>query len=483
MTRKPDRREFLSLVTAGAAAGCCGSIVPGERVEGAAPGTVPLAAACQTNHILVHYKEPFDYGVMQGAKITDETFVSKNQDLPTCFFADQTRMRWALHHMSVLQRTQRIARSAEVLGFTYQPLTLDAVTVESAQGEEISVSEWLARTSTDGFIVVYLSDKQRPVVATEQYFNGLAPTTLHHLWSMSKSLSVGLVAMALDQGKLRRTDKIGSILPELAKCGLADATLDDVLNMASGVKNFVGPTWTFDGMVSFAMRGLNVASGFLESNDEDTMRSALGCMGFIATTEKEQGRGHGAGFDYKDIDSRTAIAAAERVLGRPFHELFTDLIWSKIGAEHDAYICCDRYGSALTPLGFSATLRDCARWGLMHLPEAGRPVLPEAFVRELVNPHPAFLSPAARQLDTVPQATLENGGYRDQYWIYPKGPGGGFAAGGWMGQQIHVYPSLNVVIVQLATLWPDNYPQIVPDGPAFVRVAEFVSKAYREQGI
>jgi CubicO group peptidase (beta-lactamase class C family) len=234
-------------------------------------------------------------------------------------------------------------------------------------------------------------------------------------------------------------------------------------------------------MVDFAMKGLNAASGFLEYNGMDPAVPQMGCMKFIATTEKDHG--HGIGFDYKDVDSRTVVAAAESVLEGAFHELFTDLVWSKIGAEHDAYICCDCYGRAMTPFGFSATLRDCVRWGLIHLPHSGRSVLPQDFVANLVNPHPTFSSPSSKKLDTVPQATLENGGYRDQYWIYPKGPGGGFAAGGWMGQQIRIYPSLDVVIVQLATLWPDNYPEIVPDGPAFLRVAEFVSKTYRDQGI
>ncbi|MHB8952094.1 MAG: serine hydrolase [Pirellulaceae bacterium] len=432
---------------------------------------------------MMHFKEPFDYGVMQGLKITDGAYVSTNQDLPTSFFADQKRMRWALHHMSVLQRTQRIARSGETLPFAYDTLPIDNVTVNTTQGESITVSEWLARTSTDGFIALYLSDEQGPVVATEQYFNGLTPNKLHHLWSMSKSLSVGLVAIAMEQGLLHRTDRVRDVVPELAACGISDATLDDVLNMASAVKNFVGPEWTFDGMVDFAMRGMNVASGFLESKDEDKSTSRLGCMGYIASTEKEQGREHGAGFDYKDVDSRTAVAAAERALGGPFHELFTDRIWSKIGAEHDAYVCCDRYGSALTPLGISATLRDCARWGLMHLPNSDRTILPRAFIGELVNSHPGFHSSAARKMDTVPQATVERGGYRDQYWIYPKGRGGGFGAGGWMGQQIRIFPSLRVVVVQLATLWPDNYASLVSDGPAFLRVAEFVSRAYEEEGL
>jgi hypothetical protein len=69
---------------------------------------------------------------------------------------------------------------------------VEGVMVKSTQGEDIAVPEWLSRTSSDGFIAVYLSDEQGPIVATEQYFNGLTPTRLHHLWSMSKSISVGL---------------------------------------------------------------------------------------------------------------------------------------------------------------------------------------------------------------------------------------------------------------------------------------------------
>ena len=52
-----------------------------------------------------------------------------------------------------------------------------------------------------------------------------------------------------------------------------------------------------------------------------------------------------------------------------------------------------------------------------------------------------------------------------------------------MGQQIRIFPTLHVVIVQLATLWPDNYAKLVPDGPAFFEVAKYVSKAYRDEGL
>ena len=58
-----------------------------------------------------------------------------------------------------------------------------------------------------------------------------------------------------------------------------------------------------------------------------------------------------------------------------------------------------------------------------------------------------------------------------------------FAAQGWMGQRIHILPAFNVVIVQFATLWPDDYAELVPDGAAFARLAEYIATTYRKQGL
>ncbi len=42
-------------------------------------------------------------------------------------------------------------------------------------------------------------------------------------------------------------------------------------------------------------------------------------------------------------------------------------IWSKLGAEHDAYITVDRAYMAIATGGFNTTLRDAARFGRMIL--------------------------------------------------------------------------------------------------------------------
>ena len=266
--------------------------------------------------------------------------------------------------------------------------------------------------------------------------------------------------------------EIGRIVPDLAKAGVGDATVDDVLSMASGAKCFVGDKWSREGLVEFAMNGF-CSAGFLEGKDRDL--NNLGYFQFLQAVKKDPEREHGTAFDYKGVDTQAAVVAAEVAFGRPFHELLSELVWSKIGAEHDARICCDHYGCSLAPFGISATQRDCARWGLIHLPRHKEKTLPTRFVERLTESHSGYASEHARKISPHPH------GYRDQYWVYPSGPDGGFYAGGWMGQRIHMFPSLSVVIVQSATLWPDNYRDVIKDGPAFHTIAKYVAKAYERQ--
>ena len=50
-----------------------------------------------------------------------------------------------------------------------------------------------------------------------------------------------------------------------------------------------------------------------------------------------------------------------------FADAMSRLLWSRIGAEHDAEITVDRHGNALSDGGISVTLRDLARFGQLYL--------------------------------------------------------------------------------------------------------------------
>ncbi|HET9694359.1 MAG TPA: 6-aminohexanoate hydrolase, partial [Steroidobacteraceae bacterium] len=122
-------------------------------------------------------------------------------------------------------------------------------------------------------------------------------------------------------------------------------------------------------------------------------------------------------------------------------------LWSRLGAEGDAFIALDRAGNATVAGGFNARLRDLARFGeMMRLGGKfnGRQVVPAAVVERIRQ---------GADRDAFAQAgfsTLAGWSYRDQWWI-AHDDHGVFMARGIHGQAIYVDPKAEVVIARFAS--------------------------------
>ena len=57
----------------------------------------------------------------------------------------------------------------------------------------------------------------------------------------------------------------------------------------------------------------------------------------------------------------------ERATGRRYPDILEDELWSRIGAEHDAFVTVDESGFASANGGVSVSLRDLARFGHLVL--------------------------------------------------------------------------------------------------------------------
>ena len=100
---------------------------------------------------------------------------------------------------------------------------------------------------------------------------------------------------------------------------------------------------------------------------------------------------HGGQFEYRSILIDVLAWIAEEVTGERFADLFSRLVWSQIGAERDADLIVDSAGFPVVEGGFSATARDMARFGLMHLQRGvadGRRVLPADWTDRVRHPRP-----------------------------------------------------------------------------------------------
>jgi len=73
-----------------------------------------------------------------------------------------------------------------------------------------------------------------------------------------------------------------------------------------------------------------------------------------------------AGEKWAYTSSNTVVIGeiVSRVARKSLAEVIGDLIWSKIGAEHDALLTVNEHGFPMSGAGMAATLRDVARFGL-----------------------------------------------------------------------------------------------------------------------
>ena len=173
------------------------------------------------------------------------------------------------------------------------------------------------------------------------------------------------------------------------------------------------------------------------------------CVWDQVVTLKDRDAEHGSRFEYRSIETDVIAHAMERVTGRRLPQLVSDEMWSKIGAEHDACFTVDSSGYALACGGFNATLRDYARFGLLHLNTGvcdGERVVPVDWINDVRSgPHGLF-NDTGREL-------LPNGRYRNQFWIEDANRETVMCFGVF-GQLIYISPEYDLVAVKLST-WPD----------------------------
>ena len=89
---------------------------------------------------------------------------------------------------------------------------------------------------------------------------------------------------------------------------------------------------------------------------------------YIKSLKANQNVKPGTAFDYESINTQVLGLVIEKVTGMPLNEYMTKKLWSKIGAQSDAYFYRAKAQPDLPAFGcFCATLRDYGRFGLMMM--------------------------------------------------------------------------------------------------------------------
>ena len=253
-------------------------------------------------------------------------------------------------------------------------------------------------------------------IVLDATFYPFAPDARHDLASVTKSVTSLLIGAAEHAGRIRRTDRLDSLLTtgSAAPGHLhGTVTVADLLGMQSGLD-----------------------CGFGEGEPE--LAAMTGSRNWIqAALELPMRATPGTRTAYCSVNYHLLSAIISRMTGESEQTFARRVLFGPLGI-HDVYWPADPQGVTHGWGDLQLTPRDAARIGLLMLHHgmwAGREIVSREWVAWSTAPH-GTLNP-----DDV---------YARGWWTHPDAPPGLFEAVGRGGQRITVWPAKDLVIVETA---------------------------------
>jgi CubicO group peptidase (beta-lactamase class C family) len=343
--------------------------------------------------------------------------------------------RWAFQHVREIVPTQEVWRgSGHAKKLPRDERDLDRLAVTSCAGEKTTLAGLLDETYTDGLLVL-----KDGTIRYERYFNGMTERSLHLSQSMAKSVTSAVCGILVGRGLIDPEKQVTDYLPELAATAYQGATLQQVLDMRSGVKFSEEYTDRYS-----EVGQMDVACGWkpIPPGSDPAFKWPEHIWELILSLKTLE-RPHGAAFHYRSIETDVMAFCLERVTGKRLPQLVSEEIWQKLGVEESANFTVDPAGYALACGGFNASLRDYGRFGQMIL-ENGAGIVPAVWIEAARN--------GGRH---GPQywEILKQGSYKNQFWLEDP-QSRTLMCLGVFGQMIWMSFEHNMVVVKLST-WPD----------------------------
>lgn len=405
--------------------------------------------------------DPQRLGWMQGFPPPADKLIMQPQSNYFSF----PRLRWTVCHIRELMPTKAVSRGLGAPApFDYAlDDNIDRVQFRPLGSDQpMTWQASLGANYTDGMLVLH-----RGKIVYERYSGCLDAAGKHAAMSMTKSLTGLLAEILVAEGALDDGQKVAVLVPELAASAFGSATVRQVMDMTTALKyseNYADPKadiWAY-----------SAAADPLPKPQDYT--GPVGYFEYLQTVQ-QQGR-HGEVFGYKTVNSDVLGWIIARVTGRDVATLLAERIWSRMGAEQDAYMTVDAKGTPFAGGGLSAGLRDLARVGQLMLNGGrwqGEQIFPARAVASIRKggDRKAFRKAGYK--------TLPGGSYRSMWWLFHN-PHGAFAARGVHGQTIYVDPTADMVIVRFASFPAAGNASNDPTSlPAYQAVADYLLKRKR----
>ena len=400
--------------------------------------------------------DPVKLGWMNGFPTSADKLIMQPQSNYFSF----PKLRWTVCHIRELLPTKQVSRGLDApILFKYSiDKNIDSITFTPlGDSNTITWADSLSLNYTDGILILH-----KGKIVYEKYLGCLKETGKHAAMSMTKSLTGLLAEILVAEGKLNDAAKVSSIIPELQNSAFGNATVRQVMDMTTALKyseDYSDPKadiWTYSTAASPLPKGKDY-------------KGPDGYYEYLQTVQKSGD--HGKAFGYKTINTDALGWIISRTTGKGLTELLSEKIWSKMGAEQDAYMTVDGKGTPFAGGGLSAGLRDLGRLGQLMLNGGvlnGERLFPQSAVASIQQggDKQAFAKAGYK--------TLEGGSYHSMWWNFHN-KHGAYAARGVHGQTIYVDPTAQMVIVRFSSFTVAKNAYIDPTSlPAYQAVAEYL---------
>ncbi len=249
-----------------------------------------------------------------------------------------------------------IPRSGPVSPLPYVPMPEIEETTARALGGTRTLRAFQESAPVDGFIVAHQGR-----IVYESYPRMRAIDS-HLWWSVSKTPASALIAILEDRDMVHADRPIDTYMPELRGSGWEGVSVQDILDMASGINCLESDDPDAYTSPSAPFYRYESTLGMLPAVDH----APASTYDYIASLPRLQAPGQV--FQYTSANTFVLGWLAERLTGQPYAELMHQELWRHIGAEADAAIVISPMGAAASHGGISARLRDLLRYGLLYTP-------------------------------------------------------------------------------------------------------------------
>lgn len=245
-------------------------------------------------------------------------------------------------------------------------------------------------------------------------------------WSMAKSVTSLLLGICIDKKLIESyDDPAEKYCPELKGTLHGQVTLRNLSNMSSGADVLHARDNPMIYANAFTYKGANV--------NQTVINWSL---------RKED---QGVRYNYNELCPLTIGMVIRRVTGMSMSAFTERFLWQPMGGESDARWLTDPLGNEFNCIGFSATLRDWGRLGLLianHGVSNGAQVVSKAWIKEITS-----WSEQDSQVSVGTAGT--NFGYKAFMW-HKKSDGSRLYFNGHHGQRVIVDMPSKTVLVHTA---------------------------------